>query len=69
MNIPGNFFNELSLGFEKMKYQSEFERKATHKLFAAFYNNDYLTINEILKKKTLKRETFACSSKLIVSFQ
>ena len=68
MNIPGNFFNELSLGFEKMKYQSEFERKATHKLFAAFYNNDYLTINEILKKKTLNNP-FSEETLLKINFQ
>lgn len=68
MNIPGNFFNELSLGFEKMKYQSEFERKAIHKLFAAFYYNDYLTINEILKKKTLNNP-FSEETLLKINFQ
>lgn len=51
--MTGTIFNELMLDLEKMKAISEQERLSIHRLFAAFYNNDYLLINQILKRNTL----------------
>jgi len=51
--MTGNIFTELVKGYERMRAMSERERKSIHQMFAAFYNNDYLLINDILKNKTL----------------
>lgn len=51
--MTGNIFTELAKGFQRMRTISEIERKAIHTIIAAFYNNDYLYINEILKQATL----------------
>lgn len=51
--MTGNIFTELVKGYQKMRSMSEIERISIHRLFAAFYNNDYLLINDILKNETL----------------
>lgn len=51
--MADNIYTELMLGFERMRATSEIERMAMHRMFAAFYSNDYLLINKILKKETL----------------
>ena len=51
--MTGNIFTELAKGFQRMNAVSELERKSIHRVFAAFYNNDFLQINDILKNKTL----------------
>jgi hypothetical protein len=51
--MAGNFFTEMMLGYQRMNAISEVERKSIHRMFAAFYNNDYLLINDILKRHTL----------------
>ena len=53
MNLPGDIFTNLALGFQSMRATSEIERQSIHRIFAAFYNNDYLLINDILKRETL----------------
>jgi len=51
--MTGNIFTELVKGYQKMRAISEMERISIHRLFSAFYNNDYLLINDILKNETL----------------
>lgn len=51
--MTGNIFTELAKGFQRMRTTSEIERQAIHAIMAAFYNNDYLYINDILKAATL----------------
>ena len=51
--MTGNIFTELVKGYQKMRAISEMERISIHRLFSAFYSNDYLLINDILKNETL----------------
>ena len=51
--MTGTIFQELTYGYQRMRAVSEAERLAIHRTFAAFYNSDYLLINDILKKSTL----------------
>jgi len=66
--MTGNFFTELMLGYQRMNAISEIERKAIHQSFAAFYNNDYLLINDILKRQTLNNP-FSQATLDKISFQ